>query len=303
MVALSIFTVVLGLSLIFSTFLFLIALPPLPSNVLGYPTIGLFIVGYGFGLLTDEVRDVRLITKLEDLERNPERRRQCYAWMFGFYSKYVLYEDRSTWKREYDEKAIRQAISLGIGNEELFTRIKNFPTLTEDDASKIAGLGLEVRDAVSSFGTGSASQEIPEHIMHNLDETRKLFRIVEAMLEQDPVVYRCFLLPILAFQFSRYPALRLVDMPITVEDIRNPAALSKILLSYEKRLDNPFISKKLLGSLRKLVDEVNNPPGLRPGEAVSDIEIERVANSRAIDSLLESVETALKEAGLKLEAT
>jgi len=301
MVALSVFSMVLGISLLFSTFLFVIALPPLPNSILTYPAIGLITLGYGLGLLTDEVRDVEIATLLEDLERNPERKRQCYAWMFGYYSKYVLYEDRSTWKgKKYDEKASQQARLLGIDDASLDALIKNFPTLTEQDGSKVTGLGLEVRDSTSGFRF--SRDEIPERIRRNIDETGDLLGTIEARLEQDPITYRCYLIPILAFQFSRYPGLRLVEMPSSVEDIRDPSALSKILRSYEKRLDNPFISKKLLSSLRKLVDEINKPPRPRPGETMSDIEIERVAKSRAIDSLLESVETALKDAGLKLEA-
>ena len=63
----------------------------------------------------------------------------------GYYSKYVLFADRRTWVVNYDDRASQQARLLDIGDEELYRLIRNFPTLTIDESSKLVGLGLEFK--------------------------------------------------------------------------------------------------------------------------------------------------------------
>ena len=299
MVLLGVFTIVLGLSLIYDTLFFFLALPSLPGTLVTYPAIGLVLLGIGIGVLIDEIRDVEIRTRLEDLDKNPERKRQCYAWMLGYYSKYVLFVDRNSWNVNYDDRSSQQARVLGIGDEELYSVIRNFPTLTIDESSKLVGLGLEFQHSASALGASSLLDEMPERIKQNVEETRRLLRIVEGRLGQEPIAYKCFLIPILTFQISQYPNLDLVDMPSSVEGMRDAASLSRTLQEFEANLANPFIPKKLLASLRKLIEQVARPPSLRPGEARSDVEIERVHDSRVIDSLLESVEKRLADAGWK----
>src|SRR5487761_101252 len=125
MVLLGVFTIVLGLSLIYDTLFFFLALPSLPGTLVTYPAIGLVLLGIGIGVLIDEIRDVEIRTRLEDLDKNPERKRQCYAWMLGYYSKYVLFVDRNSWNVNYDDRSSQQARVLGIGDEELYSVIRN----------------------------------------------------------------------------------------------------------------------------------------------------------------------------------
>lgn len=301
MILVALFSIVLGLSLIFDRLLFVVALPPLPPSIITYAAIGLLMLGYGLGVLTDEIRDIPITRTLDHLERNPDRKRQVYAWMLGYYSKYVLYEDRNMWGDIlYDDKWSQQSRLLGVGDEELFAIIRNFPTLTKDESNQIIGLGLEAAGPTAS--SEIPLEKMPERIQLNLSETNRLLKKIEARLGRGTIAYKCFLIPVLAFQFSKYPNLRFVKMTDWVVEMRNPTELSKTLRDFERRLDNQFIPKDLLVSLRELVEEVSKPPSLKPGESKSDLEIERVGKLRDIDRLLGSVEGHLRDAGWRGEA-
>lgn len=297
--------VVFGFLLIFFANFF----PQITNSLLAYPTVGGILLGYGLGLITDEIGDARTRQRIQFLTAEDAIKRQCYSWILGCYLKFVFFVDRASWPhRFYYTDIVKKYLGrLNVADMQIYQEVTDFPTFDSEEFSKLEGLALESRAALSKEQGESLAKVAQEYAQPRIEATVQLTNHITTLLRSEQFALECFVVPILVSEVTLFPMLDFVDVQheLSALGLGNlaPAKLNSltetlkaILKHLEETTRNPVIDKKFLA---QVVDYVNTitPRTPMPGEGIGVLMQESHQRSSEAESLLLTVEKQLDELG------